>query len=440
MLRLLLLSAFVVAVSPLQAADWLRFRGPNGSGIAATDRLPPAEWGSEKNIKWAIDLPGPGHSSPIVVGDKIFLTCWTGYGLDRRDPGDQENLKRHLVCLDRGTGSIAWTSAVAAKLPEDTYGGMFAEHGYATHTPVSDGERVYCFFGKSGVHAFDLEGKTLWSVDTGDGLDPRSWGSASSLILSGDLVIVTAGAESGCLFGLNKRSGETVWKQEVSLTGMWGTPILTPVDETRTDLVVAVPEEIWGLNPETGKLRWYCDGIQDGSMNSSPIFADSVIYAIDGRNGDAVAVRAGGKGDVNDSHVVWHESHRGRISSPVFYQGRLYWVAGGVVNCIEAKSGERIYQERLEAPASTSNRGGGRSARGGQDYSSPVVAGNRMYFFNRQGVGFVVELRESFKQLAANTLEDAEGDFSATPAIVDGEMYLRGTTKLYCIAATNEAE
>lgn len=167
---LVLLSSTLTA----NAADWLRFRGPNGSGIAPDDKPVPVEWSATKNLKWKTALPGPGSSSPIVVGDRIFVTCWSGYATDGpQSAGDITALKRHLVCVDRATGKILWDKSVPAKQPEEPYGGMFAQNGYASHTPVSDGKSVFAFFGKSGVHAFDLEGKALWQADVGDWDDRR---------------------------------------------------------------------------------------------------------------------------------------------------------------------------------------------------------------------------------------------------------------------------
>ena len=131
------------------------------------DSKPPVTWNESEHLKWKSELPGPGLSSPIVVGDRVFLTCYTGYGVDREKPGTIESLKRHLVCVDRKDGKILWASAVSATLPEDPYEGMITEHGYASHTPASDGERVYAFFGKSGVVAFDMQGKQLWQTNVG---------------------------------------------------------------------------------------------------------------------------------------------------------------------------------------------------------------------------------------------------------------------------------
>ena len=141
-------------------ADWARFRGPNGSGVSP-DSVP-TKWGDSQNVKWKRDLPGPGLSSPIAIGERIVVTYWTGYAAGRGQ-GSLENLKRNVVCLDRNTGDVLWSRAENAVLPEDSWGGMFAENGYASHTPATDGDRVYVFFGKAGVLACDLnDGKKLW--------------------------------------------------------------------------------------------------------------------------------------------------------------------------------------------------------------------------------------------------------------------------------------
>ena len=140
--RYLVLSSVIltnIGISSALGADWARFRGPNGSGVSSDTQPLPTTWSATKNLKWKVELPGPGSSSPIVVGERVYVTCWSGYGTDRGNPGDQKQLRRHLVCLDRNTGGTIWSKAVEPTLPEDEYRGMFAEHGYASHTPVSDG-------------------------------------------------------------------------------------------------------------------------------------------------------------------------------------------------------------------------------------------------------------------------------------------------------------
>ena len=156
----------LAAAGAAPAADWPRFRGPNGTGVAADDDATPVEFGPDKHLAWKTALPGEGVSSPIVVGDRVVVTAYSGYGAAG---GTQLDLVRHVVCLDRGTGTILWSKAIEAVLPEDPYSGMgVPSHGYASHTPVSDGRRIFAFLGKSGIHAYDLEGRLLWQRSVGD--------------------------------------------------------------------------------------------------------------------------------------------------------------------------------------------------------------------------------------------------------------------------------
>ena len=303
MQRKLITSVLIFAIVALLAspvsADWTRFRGPNGSGISSDSETLPTKWSATENLKWKIPLPGPGSSSPIVVGNKVLVTCWSGYGTSRENPGDQSQLRRHLLCLDRETGKTLWSKSIEPLLPEDSYRGNFTQHGYASHTPVSDGDRIYAYFGKTGAMAFDLDGNVLWQTGIGTESDPRGWGSASSPILYENFVIVTASAESEAMVALDKETGKEVWRQEAAgFGGTWGTPLLVKVDDERTDLVIGVPFEIWALNPGTGKLQWYCEAMDTDSFCSSVVEDAGVIYAIEGRGGGSIAVRAGGKDDV----------------------------------------------------------------------------------------------------------------------------------------------
>jgi outer membrane protein assembly factor BamB len=419
------------------ADDWTRFRGPNGSGISPESTAPPIAWGNDKNIKWNVELPGPGLSSPIVVGQRVFLTCWTGYGVD--ESASQDDLRRHLICVDRQTGRILWSREVEPALPEDEFEGNFRQNGYASHSPVSDGERVYVFFGKTGALAFDLEGNQLWSADLGKESSPTTWGSASSPILHGNLLIVTAAAESESIAALNKDTGEVVWKKEAAgFSGTWGTPVLVAVDG-RTEVVLAVPGELWAFDVETGKLLWHCEAPTSNPVGASVITHDGVIYVMGGRQGGSLAVKAGGSGDVGETHVLWRGNDSIGIGTPLFYDGRIYWVGrDSVLNCINAADGQRVYQERLESESSapSQGQGGGRGGRS-QEYSSPVAAGGNLYFISRSGAGAVVALGDKFEQLATNSLGEEGEEFSATPAISNGEMYVRSNRRLYCIAETS---
>lgn len=433
------------------AEDWLRFRGPNGSGVS-TDENVPTTWSETENLRWKTKLPGPGASSPIVVGDKIFLTCWTGYGTSRNNPGNIADLVLHLVCVNRANGEVAWTAPIAPTGKEEAYRGMFAEHGYTSHTPCSDGERVYAFFGKSGAAAFDFSGKMLWQTSLGTESDPRGWGSAASPILLDNKLIIPATAESESLVALDKETGEVLWQQQArGFSGGWGTPVLAKNAEGETEIVLGVPYEVWGFNPETGKLKWYADTVDSDSMCSSIIEHAGIVYTVEGRSGGSAAVRVGGNGNVTASNVVWKGRDRGRICTPVYFNERLYWISSGIVSCADAKTGLQIYQARIQSssrgtgaqandasPAGPPGRGGsargGRGGGGGQSYSSPVVAGNRMIYFNRQGQAAVIELGDEYKQLAFNTFDNDSSDFHSTPAISNGQLFVRSNEFLYCIA------
>ncbi len=419
-------------------ADWLRFRGPNGSGISFESDAP-TSWSPSENIKWKTPLPGAGVSSPIVVGDRVFVTCYSGYGLDRQNPGDIHKLRRHLVCVDRMTGKVLWDQSVDAAQPEDPYSGMgVPSHGYASHTPVSDGKNVYAFFGKSGVYAFDFEGEELWHHEVGQGSDSRRWGSSSSPILFDDLLIVTASAESSSIVGLNAKTGEEVWRQETDgVNDVWGTPLLAKVDDERTDLVLGVPFEFWGLNPANGKLRWYSEVMNTDQYSSSVVESGGVVYGIEGRGGGSVAVKVGGKGNVTEANTLWSGSDSSRFGSPLVIDGRIYFFSSGVANCIHATDGSSIFKGRL--PGASSNTGGGdRGGRGGgfgnMDYSSPVSANGKIYYVRGDGTTIVIAAGEEFKQLAVNKFTEDREIFSGTPAISHDALFVRSDKHLYCVA------
>jgi hypothetical protein len=225
----------------------MQFRGPDGLGIC-NDKNVPVKWSETENLKWKISLPGPGSSSPIVYKERIFVTCYSDYGLEDSSPGNPEELKRHLLCINRDDGTIIWDRAIKALLPEDAYRGNLREHGYASSTPVTDDESVYVFFGKTGVLSFDFEGKKLWQVGVGTESSNRRWGSASSPILYKDLLFVNASEENLTIYALDKKTGREVWKVESDkLELTYGTPVMVDLKEGRKELVVAVPFEVWGF-------------------------------------------------------------------------------------------------------------------------------------------------------------------------------------------------
>ena len=444
----------------VDAQDWTRFRGPNGSGVNADSVAPPETWSPTENMKWKTELPGPGASCPIVIGDRIFLTCYSGYGESRENVGDPDDLKRHVVCVNRADGTIAWQKTIEPILPEDLFRGAgVPEHGYASHTPVTDGENLYVFLGKSGVYAFGFEGNELWHKSVGTDSDVKKWGSAASPILHEDVLIVPAIAESRTVYGLDKKTGDVIWTQDNDggIDSSWGTPILFETSDGRIDIVMGVPEQIIGLNPEDGSIRWHCNDVPSDSFYSSVIEDDGIIYASVGsmRGGGSIAVRGGGEGDVTDTHVLWKGKTRNSYGTPVIHGDKMYLVNRGVITAIDTGTGDEGEKIRLNSSASTgsdrggnpgagkgkrdgkgASRGGRRRGRGGMggDYASPIIANDRLYFVKRSGETFVFDAK-SLEEIAVNKVTEEREEFSATPAISDGQIFLRSNKYLYCVEA-----
>jgi hypothetical protein len=404
------------------AADWPRFRGPNGSAVS-DDRHTATRWSETENIIWKTPLPGPGTSSPIISEGKIFLTSYTGFGVSEENPGDSAKLERALMCLDEGSGKILWERAVKGVANEDRFQGYLASHGYASSTPATDGQRVYVLFGKAGVVAFDLDGKQLWHKSVGTGSGMMGWGSATSPIVYKNLVIVNAAAESKAIYAFDGQSGKEVWKSPAdSLEGCWGTPLLVETADKKTELVQAVGGEVWGFDPDSGKFLWFCETLGGGAICSSLVSRDGIVYLVTGGpgGGGAAAVRVGGRDDVTKTHVLWsNRKVASYITSPVLVGDHLYWVNDqGIAHCISSKTGESAYQQRLPD--------------GGQLYASVTAAGDKLYAVTRDRGTFVLAARPEFSVLARNQLESA-GICNAGLSVSNNRLFLRSNKFLYCI-------
>jgi len=405
----------LVCVPDLDAADWPRFRGPAGAGVSLETGLP-VEWSATRNVAWKAPLPGPGASSPIVLGGRVFLTSYDGYGVSETSPGKPDDLERRVLCLDREDGRVLWNKKVKSVLPAQPYEGFLTEHGFASSTPACDGERLYVFFGRSGLLAFDLDGRQLWQADLGSG--KNGWGSATSPVLYDDLVIVNAFVESRSLVGVNKTTGEIAWRLE-GLARSWSTPALVETAAGKTELVISMQGALWGVDPKSGKRLWTCRGIDD-YVCPSLVASDGVVFAIGGRRGAALAVRAGGRGEVSDSHLVWEAKAGSNVPSPVFYNGHLYWVDHrGLAYCLDAATGEIVYRQRLP--------------QAGRVYASVIEADGRLYAVTRERGTFVIAARPQFELLAHNDLSPDASLFNASPAVSGGHLFLRSNEALYCI-------
>ena len=406
------------------AADWPHFRGPNGRATSDAAGLP-VTWGanaggkseSEHGIAWKLAMPGPGSSSPFVIGDRVFITCYTAYGVSRDAPGNMDDLQRHLLCIDRKNGKTIWAKAVPAAQPEAAYVDFMPQHGYATSTPACDGTFVYAMFGKSGVFAFDLEGHQVWQADIGTQL--HSWGVGASPMVHGDLLIVNAAIESASILALNKRTGEQVWKAK-NLFSSWSTPVVAQAADGKPELVVSVLRKLIGLDLATGELLW-SHKTTHSHCSPSPIAAGDMLYAVDSGPSRLLAVRAGSRGKLEDEQLAWTAANVGAgVSSPVMYGEYIYTVERGVVACVKAASGEIVYRQRLS--------GGGMI-----NYASPVAADGKLYIVSRDRGTFVVAAGPEFKELAVNRFQGDDSVFNGTPALGDGWLLLRSDRYLYCV-------
>ena len=436
---LILAALLIAAVSLVTAADWSRFRGPNGSGVSDEKGLP-TKWSdsADNGLVWKIGLPGAGASSPVISGDKVFVTCYKG---------TPPSLERILVCASRKDGKILWEKSVKGAGNEDSFTGMgVPTHGYASNTPATDGELVYAFFGKGGVYAYDLTGNEQWHKSVGNGSDNMRWGSAISPIVYKNLLIVVAAAESKTIYAFDKKTGKEVWKNPAdSLGSSWSTPILADAPGGKQELVVPVPGEVWGFNPDTGEFKWFCEGPRTMAACASTVSKDGIVYVIGaqggGGGGEAVAIRTGGKDDVTKSHLVWRVSTGSYVTSPVILGDNVYCVSDqGIVWCIKREDGKSVYKERLSGGSGNSGPGsggggfGGFGGRGGGSmfYASVVAGDGKLYAVSRNKGTFVLAAEPKYEILATNKLDD-DSSFNASPAIADGQLYLRSDKFLYCI-------
>ena len=391
------------------ATEWPQFRGPGGQGRTNEKNLP-LTWSDTENLAWKSELPGFGASSPIVLGDRLYLTCYSGYGVDRQNPGRMEDLTLHLVCIST-EGEIVWNQHVQPILPESK---RVRDHGYAGPTPTTDGKHLYVFFGKSGVFKFDLDGKQLWQANVGE--RTHRWGCGTSPVLYGNPVIVNASVESGSLVAINKDSGKEVWRA-AGMNASWSTPHLVDLGGGKHELVVSIKGKILAFDPETGEKLWNCDGIQDYVCPTS-VSHKGVVYVIGGRSSRAIAVRAGGRGDVTESHRVWEAKAGSNVTSPTIHDGHLYWVSdrNRVAYCVRIEDGEVIYSKRFP----------------GQPYASALIGDGKLYIVTRRGGTYVLAAKPEFKQLAHNKFAD-RSTFNASPIVANGKLYLRSEKFLYCI-------
>lgn len=385
------------------AENWPRYRGPAGTGHHVGAALP-TKWSAD-NIRWRVELPGEGHSSPVNWEQRIFLTAAADKGRARL-----------VLALDARDGRLLWEKSIPCEAPGKTH----AMNGFATPTCAVDGQRVVAFFGRAGIHCFDLDGKPLWSQSLGE--FPGPWGVAASPLFTGDRVIQNCDAQgASSIVALDKQTGRIAWRTSrgEKPMGGWSTPIEIRTD-TRAELVVNSETGLDAYDPATGKPLWNCRGF-NGRGEPMPDYAHGLLFALNGKAGDIYAVRPGGAGDVSDSHRAWHTPRPKvrDIPAPLVVGQRLFAIdMKGNATTYDSPSGKVLWTERIP----------------GAFTASPVESGGLIYINTEAGETLVIRPGPKFDLVARNSLGDRPGElFRASLAPINGRIYLRSNRALYCV-------
>jgi outer membrane protein assembly factor BamB len=412
---------------------WMQWRGPLANGVAPLAH-PPAEWSETKNIRWKVELPGKGHSSPIVFGDRVYLMAATPIGAAQKPvhdsaPGVHDSVPvthRHqymLLGVSRGDGRVLWKRIVREEWPHE---GGHDTGSPASNSPVTDGQFIYAFFGSRGLYCLDTNGAVKWQANLGKMQTLHSHGEGSSPVLYGDTLIVNWDHEGDSfLHAFDKLTGKQLWKTPRDEKTSWSTPLVVDVDG-KPQVVVSATKRVRGYDFATGKLIWECAGLTDNVV-SSPVYWRRILIAGNSYYSQAMlAIRlAGAKGDIaQTTNVVWRINRlTPYVSSPLLYEDTLYHI----------RHNQNILV-RLD-PATGEFRGEPLRLDGIRDFifSSPVGADGRIYVTGRDGTTVVLRHDRENATIAVNHLNDS---FSASAALVDREIYLRGEKFLYCIAET----
>lgn len=420
-LVLLLLSA-----SFAWTADWPNWRGPDNQGHAP-DQKAPLAWSRTENIRWRVDLPDAGNSTPVIWGDRVFVTQATDKKMWPPNPpsgGPASAETRSLLCFHRADGKRLWEARVVHKETELTH----STNPFCSASPVTDGERVIVSHGSAGLFCYDLDGKELWRKETGK--QEHIWGNASSPILYKDLCLLWVGpGERQVLIAMQKTTGKTVWEHtepggasgtgsSKEWRGSWSTPIVARING-RDELILSVPEKVKAFDPLTGKELWSCGGLGKLVYTSPLVSADGTIVVLSGYGGPSLAVKGGGSGDVTMTHRLWHNKGQNpqRIGSGVLVGEHVYILNDtGTAMCLEVKTGKDLWEAQRLAGT----------------WSSMVAVGDRLYVPSKAGEVYVLRASPKFEELARNRL--GEQTYSSL-AFADGEIYFRTFKGLWCIGA-----
>ncbi|HZU34848.1 MAG TPA: PQQ-binding-like beta-propeller repeat protein [Gemmataceae bacterium] len=467
--------ALASLLASVRGDNWPQFRGPGGSGVSS-EKQQPAEWSADKNVLWKAKLAGYGWSSPVVWGDKVFLTSASsdkegrpqgGFpggpggpgrgGPGGRGPGGRGSppnidYRWEVYCLDRATGKVLWKQLALEGKPRIA---KQAANTYATETPVTDGERVYAYFGMHGLFCYDMEGKLVWKKDLGAYSTMMGQGTASSPVLDGErLFVLVDNEEKSFLAALDCKTGDELWRVSRSERTNHSSPIIWK-NNKRTELVTHGAQKARAYDPATGKLLWELSlgGMQ---CQASPVGDAERLYVgisggpgsggfggpggfpgrgrggpggrggMGGGGGTLYAVKAGASGDITPKQgettsegIAWSQPRAApSAASPLVYQGYVYVVGqNGRLSCYDAATGKPAYQNQLLPGARAF-------------WASPWACDGKVFCLDDGGTTFVLQAGQEFKVLGKNTIDD---QFWASPAVAGGSLIFRGVDHVYCI-------
>jgi outer membrane protein assembly factor BamB len=461
----LLLSA-VFAAGPLlsaaeqsstSAGDWPRWRGPLANGTADGAK-PPTVWSETEKVRWKMKIPGFGTSTPIVWKEQVFIVTAisTGKkvesapvsvpedpsggagGSEGGTPGEDSRGRRRrggggmgsekpaeayqfaVIAVDRATGKTLWQKVAREEVPHE---GHHRDHGFASASPVTDGEHLYVSFGSRGIYCYDLNGGLKWQKDLGDMQTRNSFGEGASPALHGDTLVINWDHEGDdFIVALDKRTGDERWRQKRDEPTTWSTPLIVEHDG-KVEVVVSARNRVRSYDLKSGAQLWECGGMTENVI-PTPVSAFDHVFAISGFRGAALlAIKLGRTGDLTNTDAITWQHSKGTpyVPSPLLSGERLYFYAGnnGVLSAFNAKSGVPLFEaERIDGLL-------------GGVYASPVAANGYVYLVGRDGKTVVIKDGDKLEPVATNKLDD---EFDASAAIAGGEIFLRGHQYLYCIA------
>ena len=406
-----------------ESGNWPQWRGPSFNGVAQGSA--PVSW-ANTNIAWKAPIAGRGHSTPIVWGDRIFVTTAIPTAT-LPDPGRTRGggvakgaeHKLQTICLDRRTGKVIWERTAKVVSPHEGYHASYGS--FANNSPVTDGKTVFAWFGSRGLFAYDFDGKLTWSKDFPPANMRFGHGEGTAPVLAGNRLVLSADSEDNSYITvLDKNSGEQLWRQKRDEPSAWSNPLIVRFKE-KEQVIVAATNKVRAYDLESGKLIWHCGGL-GSNVIPAPVEKDGIVYVMSGhQNQNMMAISLGAEGDLTGtSSVVW-SNIRGNpyTPSPVLVGDELYILTDtGQLSCFNAKTGTAHYrQQRLSKPYNFK--------------ASPVAADGKLYLASEDGDVVVVKTGPKFEVLATNTIQDEM--FIASPVIVEGSIYLRGRNTLYSI-------